>query len=719
VTGIRAFVCGTGIVSAAGPGTEANWDGLRRGTPRLAPLALFPAAHRPPLCVGEVRGVPGIDGLPRTHALAWAAASEAVSGTALVPDAIVVGTTTGGMPTTEVLLKKGEARPEAYRYHAVGSVAAWLALRLSCRGPVITVSTACSSGTTALKIALELIRCGRARVVLAGGADALCRMTYYGFHALQLIDPEGARPLDRDRRGLSVAEGAAFVLLVAAPSPPAEALAELAGAGLSCDAHHPAAPHPEGAGALAAMRSALADAGLTAAGIDYINLHGTGTIDNDLAEARAVRALCGGNPPAVSSVKGLFGHTLGASGAVEAVVSAFAIARGFVPANVGCRVPDPALGLAPERDGQDRPVRSVLSNSFGFGGNNASLVLTAPRPAGTPAPPRPPVRFSVLGCSCLTGVGALDETAARFARGASFAGRPDLAAVRTDVSGGGLRRLKRLSRMTLLLALAVRHGAPEADAPGAIFFGTAWGSLTDTHDFLDKLFSSDERFTSPTDFIGSVHNAPASHAAIFFRAVGPNVVVSGGDQSFEQALYAASLVLREGDPPALVIGAEEHHDVLSPRFDAGDGTDGGAAFLLRPLRAAAGPSLAPLHFAFNPPGEDGLPALIESLGGRERIRERFGAVFAGLPGASRTGGEPLLARFLAETAFPGPVIDYRRLTGEFAAASAVAAALAVVAVRDGALPPPPAGGTDGALNGKGILLLGLGEAIAAVEVSAA
>lgn len=719
MTGVRAFVCGAGIVSAAGQGTEANGEGLRRGAPCLAPLTLFPAAPPHPLPVGEVRAIPEIEGLPRTHALAWAAAREAVAGAALVPDAIVLGTTTGGMPTTEVLLQEGEERPEAYRNHAIGSVAAWLARRLSCRGPVMTVSTACSSGTAALKIALELIRCGRARVVLAGGADALCRMTYYGFHALQLIDPEGARPLDRDRRGLSVAEGAAFVLLVAASSPPAGALAELAGAGLSCDAHHPAAPHPDGAGALAAMRAALADAGLAASGLDYINLHGTGTIDNDLAEARAVQTLCGGNPPALSSVKGLFGHTLGASGAVEAVVSAFAIARGFVPANVGCRVPDPKLGLAPERDGLDRPVRCVLSNSFGFGGNNASLVLTEPRPAGSPGPPRPPVRFSVRGVSCLTGAGALDETVARFARGAPFSGRPDLAAVRMDVSSGSLRRLKRLSRMTLLLAIAARRGAAESDAPDAIFFGTAWGSLTDTYDFLDKLFSSGERFTSPTDFIGSVHNAPASHAAIFFGATGANVVVSGGDHSFEQALYAASLVLREGDPPALVIGAEEHHDVLSSRFEAGDGTDGGAAFLLSPRRMAAGPFLAPLHLAFALPGADGLPALIESLGGREQIRARFGAVFAGLPAASRTGGETLLARFLAEAAFDGPVIDYRRLTGEFAAAPAVAAALAVVAVRDGALPPVLAGGRDGALNGKGILLLGLGEAVSAVEVSAA
>lgn len=717
MNGVRAFVCGTGIVSAVGEGVEATWGALRRGTSRLTPLALFPAAHTPPLPVGEVRDVPEVDGLPRTHALAWTAVRQVLAATTLTPDALVLGSTTGGMPTTERLLEAGERRPEAYRHHAVGSVAAWLARRLSCRGPVITVSTACSSGTAALKIALELIRCGQARVVLAGGADALCRMTYYGFHALQLIDPAGARPLDRDRRGLSVAEGAAFVLLVAAESPPVGALAELAGAGWSCDAYHPAAPRPDGTGALAAMRAALADAGMTPAALDYINLHGTGTPDNDLAEARAVRALCG-DPPPVSSVKGLFGHTLGASGAIEAVVSALGIHRGFIPGNCGCRIPDPALGLLPELAGQSRPVRSVLSNSFGFGGNNASLVLTAPLSAGPARPPRPLARFSVLGTACLTGAGPLEETLARYWRGEPFSGRPDLAAVRTEIPAGQIRRLKRLSRMVLLLALAARQAARPPAAPGGIFFGTAWGSLTETHDFLKKLFDSGERFTSPTDFVGSVHNAPASQAAIFLEATGANVTVSGGDHSFEQALYTAGLVLRAGDPPALVIGAEEDHDVLSPCFDAAATADGGGAFLLDPRGGGTGPDLVPVHFAFNPGGDDGLPALIESLGGAARIAERFGAVFVGLPAGDRSGGEAQLERFRRETAFSSPVVDTRRFTGEFAGASAVAAVLAVETVRRGALPPALAGGEDPRLGGRGILLLGLGEFITAIEVSA-
>jgi 3-oxoacyl-[acyl-carrier-protein] synthase-1/3-oxoacyl-[acyl-carrier-protein] synthase II len=243
------------------------------------------------------------------------------------------------MLTTESLLKQKIRDPDSFRYHAVGSVAEDIARRYRCTGPAITVSTACSSGTVAIKIALEMLRSGHAKRVLVGGADSLCRLTYYGFNSLQLIDPEGARPLDKDRRGMSVAEGAAMLLLVA--NEPDDAIVEVLGAGLSCDAHHPVMPQPEGQGALAAMRAAVRDAGISISDIDYINLHGTGTRDNDLSEAKAIHALFPDEKPLLSSVKGAFGHSLAAAGAIEAVVAAISVSNHLVPANVGCRFPDP------------------------------------------------------------------------------------------------------------------------------------------------------------------------------------------------------------------------------------------------------------------------------------------------------------------------------------------------------------------------------------------
>jgi 3-oxoacyl-(acyl-carrier-protein) synthase len=151
---------------------------------------------------------------------------------------------------------------------------------------VLTVSTACSSGAVGIKLALEILRRGAARSVLVGGADSLCRLTYYGFNSLQIVDRSGPHPMDRDRHGMSVAEGAAMLLLTAADQAPPHAVAEVVGGGLSCDAYHPAAPHPEGRGAREAMLAALEDAGLSPDAVDYINLHGTGTVENDLGGSR-------------------------------------------------------------------------------------------------------------------------------------------------------------------------------------------------------------------------------------------------------------------------------------------------------------------------------------------------------------------------------------------------------------------------------------------------
>jgi 3-oxoacyl-(acyl-carrier-protein) synthase len=724
VKGIRAFVCGAGIVDAAGIGLEKTWEALRNGTSCLKPLSLFTVSHVPAPPAGEVPGaLPSDENVPRTHSLAILAAREALSTVTLLPEAIVLGITTGGISTTETLIQGGELRPEKYRYHALGSVAAYLARHLKCQGPVLTVSTACASGTTALKIALEMIRRGQARVVLAGGADALSRLTYYGFHSLQLIDPAGARPFDLHRRGLTVAEGAAFLLLVGAEEPPEGALAELVGAGLSCDAHHPAAPHPEGAGARVAMQEALSDAGMTAEEIDYINLHGTGTVDNDMAEARAIRELFK-DPPPLSSIKGSFGHALGAAGAIEAVASVLCIERGFIPSNVGCSVLDPGLGLQPVLRGGSGKVGAVLSNSFGFGGNNAAVIIAGPSRKSGDTGRQPIMQFSVLGMACLTGAGLTDETLETFYRGGAIRGRPDLGTIRTDLSAASLRRLRRLSRMTLILAFAAKKAAGiagTAGAPGGIYFGTGWGPLTETNDFLGQLFASGEQFASPTDFIGSVHNAPASQAAIGLKVTGPNITTSGGDYSFEQALFSAALVTKEGDDPVMVIGADEYHDLLSPRLDPSSASesgvsDGGAAFFLGPYASATGLRLVPAFLSYVPEGTDGIPPLIEALGGPERIRDRFGAVFAGIPASTRPRSEACIAGFLRRTGFSGPVIDYRRVTGEFAGASAVAAVLAIDALRRGALPPHLSGKGETVLAGKGILLLGLGEYVTGIEV---
>ncbi|MFH0728031.1 MAG: beta-ketoacyl synthase N-terminal-like domain-containing protein [Pseudomonadota bacterium] len=716
----RVFIKGTGILCALGRNGVETLTALEQGRSGLRPLTRFTPFHVPPLPVGEIPDLLTDGAYPVTHVLARMAADQAMAACDEAPDAIVLGVTTGGMAVTEDLLKAGCRDPERFGYHAIGSVAIDLAHRYRCSGPLITVSTACSSGGGAIALALAMIRSGRFSRVLAGGADSLCRLTYYGFKSLQLIDPEGARPLDRDRAGMSVAEGAGMLLLEAGDEnmPGMEIL----GAGLSCDAHHPAQPHPGGRGALSAMSAALRDAGVLPHEIDYINLHGTGTTDNDRSEAIAVKALFGENPPPLSSIKGATGHSLGAAGAIEAVIATLAIERGLLPANTGCTTPDAALGLTPVLAPTRRPIHTVLSNSFGFGGNNAAIIIgLAPggsrkRSAVTPAD----VPFTVAGLATLTGAGHTEITLDRLGRELCCSGILAGETLCEGLPPGQIRRVKRLSRIALALSEAVRKGSGDV-SPDAVFFGTGWGCLSETQDFLQSLFETGEKFSSPTDFIGSVHNAPAGQIALATRAEGVNMTLSGGDYAFEEALFAAQMLITD-ETTVLVLGADEGHQTLSPLFDPSVTperplSDGGGALLLTRDRISSGAAVDLKYFKTGMgiiPGSHAGPVdLVNRLGGPGAINKRYGIILAGIPAAGRPLGTAQLNRILELTGFTGKVIDYRRLTGEFAAAAAVATVFAASLVQNGhALFLNPA--VPGA-----VLVLGLGTTLTAIEVAAA
>jgi len=717
LTDIRVVIAGMGLVSPLGRGVDRNWTALLKGKIGLGRLTLFPAADDLSFPVGEVKDFFVLEGPPRTHRLALMAAEDATLHTAGPPDAVIMGTTTGGMSRTEELLKEHQLNPALFSYHGAGSVAEYVALKLNCPGPAITVSTACSSGATAIALAFALLKTGRYRKILAGGAESLCRLTYFGFHSLQLIDPRGSRPLDVDRKGLTVSEGAGMLLLEGKdPITDPDAI-ELLGAGLSCDAFHPAAPDSEGRGAFSAMKRALEDAGLNPGDIDYVNLHGTGTIDNDLSEAFAFNRLFTDAKPLVSSVKGTFGHSLSAAGAIEAVVSAKCIETGMAPPNKGCHAVDPRLKMNPLKESTAAPIKNVLSNAFGFGGSNASLVIgRAENPKGTTHPPF----LEISGMACITGAGDRSKTLGAFSKGLNCRGLLSDTKISQALSARSIRRLKRLSRMGLSLAMAAVEDANEDHQPGSVFFGTGWGALSETHDFLKALYETGERFASPTDFMGSVHNATAGRIAIKFAAKGPNITTTGGDYSFEQALMSAQFLATDENRPLLVMGADELHPVLSGLFDPSTqedetASDGGGALILR--RATGfGPRLELLFYENAAGNPRVMSSLINHLGGSERLNCDFGTLFAGLPAASRMTGQKQLDLFIETAGFNGPVIDYRRYVGEFASASAVATVLAAALLKTGEIPHPLAEKGPVELTGKGILLLGLGSFVTAMAV---
>jgi len=273
--------------------------------------------------------------------------------------------------------------------------------------------------------------------------------------------------------------------------------------------------------------------------------------------------------------------------------------------------------------------------------------------------------------------------------------------------------MKRLARMALGLAARTMDRAGKTNPASDVYFGTAWGALSETHDFLEKLYASNEFYTSPIDFVGSVHNAPAGQVAMRAKARGANVAMTGGDTSFEQALMAAHYLAAGGRQPVLVGGADEMHPVFSALFDPsvpmGDTpADGGGMLLLETAGDASPLSLCPGYFA---PGEDvsaSLQAVLASHGGARAFNARIGAVMVGIPAAHRENCTRPLNEFKRRLGLKGPWIDYRRHFGEFASASAVAAVAAMALLERGTIPGALAGGADWPLAGRAILLLGLG-----------
>jgi 3-oxoacyl-[acyl-carrier-protein] synthase-1 len=294
---------------------------------------------------------------------------------------VYLGTSTSGILTTEIayrhLDRLSGALPPEFDYagsHNSFSVVDYIGRLFELSGPAAAVCTACSSSAKVFAAAQRMIATNQIDAAIVGGVDSLCLTTLYGFHSLQLTSTEPCRPFDAARDGLSIGEAAAFALLERAPAETGPEAILLLGAGESSDAYHMSSPHPEGAGARSAMRNALADAGLAAGDVDYINLHGTGTPSNDSAESRAVAGLFGDSTPC-SSTKGATGHALGAAGALEAIICAIALNSGLMPGGLNLRQRDPQLLLNYLTHNQRGALRHVLSNSFGFGGANCALLF--------------------------------------------------------------------------------------------------------------------------------------------------------------------------------------------------------------------------------------------------------------------------------------------------------------------------------------------------------
>ncbi len=392
----RVHVAGTGVISAIGNSVEETFDSFRNESSGIGKVTLFESVYQDTLPVGEVKMSNEelsrklkVNPLARTALLGIHAAREAVGNSGIDlkkwRTGLISATTVGGMDRTEhffadFLSDHGKGKLRDVVHHECGSTTELIADDLEINGFISTINTACSSSVNAIALGARLIMHNVLDVVVAGGTDALSRFTLNGFNSLMILDSNPCRPFDASRSGLNLGEGAGFVVLISdrvKREHKSDSAAYISGFANTNDAFHQTASSPDGRGSFGAMQKTLEMGALSPQDIDYINLHGTGTLNNDLSEGTAVSRLFGARPPRMSSTKAFTGHTLGASGGIEAVFSVMAIQQQCVFPNLRFSNPIPEIGIIPQRTFESGiKVNHVMSNSFGFGGNCSSIIFS-------------------------------------------------------------------------------------------------------------------------------------------------------------------------------------------------------------------------------------------------------------------------------------------------------------------------------------------------------
>jgi 3-oxoacyl-[acyl-carrier-protein] synthase-1 len=396
----RIYITGIGIISAIGNDAESAFTSLSVEKSGISGITLLDTSLQDKFPIAEVKmtndallavaGYSNKTKFTRTALLGMIAAREAlhsagIDGINEYRTGLISATTVGGMDRSEIFYKEFLGNPKKGRLidiinHDCGDSTERIADFLGLTGFMTTISTACSSSANSIMFGAQLIKAGYVDRVIAGGTDSVTKFTLNGFNTLMILDKIGCRPFDENRGGLTLGEGAAYVVLESEEVVSArnkKVLAELKGYGNANDAFHQTASSPEGTGARLAMEKALALSGLNPEDIDYVNVHGTGTQNNDLSEGIALQKIFGKNMPPFSSTKSYTGHTLGAAGAVEAVISVLSINHGILFPNLRFETPMKELYISPvNKVIQGVNIRNVLSNSFGFGGNNSTLIIS-------------------------------------------------------------------------------------------------------------------------------------------------------------------------------------------------------------------------------------------------------------------------------------------------------------------------------------------------------
>lgn len=549
---MKIVVTGLGIVSSLGFGKEVTLQALLNEQSGISAPKILNTEHieHP---VGEVKlstidlakhiGIDADEAISRTSLLGLCAAREALRD-ARITDvrsmAFINGTTVGGMDYTERhwLNKEQYAQPITV-LHTTGSSTEQIARHIGVFGYTTTISTACSSALNAVIAACNLLRIGHYKKALVGGAECLSLFHFNGFRSLQILATEVCRPFSSNRQGLNLGEGAAYLVIETEESAlqrNAPILAYISGYGNACDAFHQTASSENGEGAYLAMKQALVTAGLSPDDIDYVNAHGTGTPNNDASESTAMHRLFGSKMPEFSSTKAFTGHTTSAAGSIELVISLLALQHNFLPANLNWQEPMNG-GMVPNLHTKKKELRNVLCNSFGFGGNDSSLILSKEGRSLSSQPES--AEYTILA-----DIKADSE-----------------ADYKQYISPLQARRLSPTLRSLVTSAYKALETA-HCDSLDAIITGTDLGCICYSVQLLNQLIQEGEDALKPTLFMQSTHNTPSSMIAIQLHNNGYNCTYSHGKYSYEDAMEDAKTQIQLGSiTTALVLGFEELDEI--------------------------------------------------------------------------------------------------------------------------------------------------------------
>ena len=564
-------ITGEGIVSAIGLNKQEVLQSLLEGRTGIGEMKYLQSVHHE-LPVGEIGlsneqmkemlGIPSRQMMSRTSLMGMLAIEHALKEAHVdvanlkarksdgkpLRIVLVSGTTVGGMDITELCFDQLEkqANVEFLQHHDCGNSTQLMADHFGIFDETTTLSTACSSAANAIMLGARLLKAGEADLVVAGGTEALSRFHLNGFNSLMILDHEPCRPFDATRAGLNLGEGAAFVVLEPeelAMQREASPHAYLTGYGNACDAFHQTASSENGEGAYLAMTEALEMAHLSAKDIQYVNAHGTGTPNNDHSESVSLKRVFGDEMPMVSSTKSFTGHTTSASGSIEMVICLLAMQHHFVPANLGWKNPM-ENGIIPSMGAKNVGLENVLCNSFGFGGNDSSLVISLHPKEGAAE--------------------NLKNSEIKVLAKVEISSEEQLTDIRKYVKPLEARRMGKIMKSSLLSSLEALEQAG-ISVPDAIITGTAYGCLENSERLLEQIKEEGEGMLKPTYFMQSTHNTIGSNIAIKTHCHGYNVTYTQKSHSLEWAVRDAKLLLRSGKVKNVLVGC---HDESTPLFNA-------------------------------------------------------------------------------------------------------------------------------------------------------